>query len=66
MSNARIISILFGLAAVCALMALAWYQTHGGPIVLSKSGFIIAMMAVFALIRVLYALIRCTSRRSKT
>jgi hypothetical protein len=61
MSNARIASILFGLAAACALIALAWYQTHGGRMILSISGAVIAVVVMLALMRFIPALIRCIS-----
>lgn len=69
MSNARIASILFTLAAACVLIALAWYQTHGGRMILSISGAIAIVVMVLALMRFLPALIRymftkgsCTAR----
>lgn len=64
MSNARIASIFFGLAAACVLIALAWYQTHGCPMILSTSGAIVAAVMVLALIRFIPALIRCVSKGS--
>ncbi|WP_284321489.1 hypothetical protein [Dyella acidisoli] len=64
MSNARIASILFGLAAACVLIALAWYQAHGGRMILSTSGAIAAVVMVLALTRFIPALIRCMSKES--
>ena len=64
MSSARITSIFFGLAAACVLIALAWYQTHGGCMILSTSGAIVAVVMVLALIRFIPALIRCMSKGS--
>ena len=63
--NIRISSILFSLAAACALIAYAWYQSHGGPAVFSKFGLIFVMMTVLSLARALHALIGCAfARRS--
>lgn len=64
MSNARRASILFNLAAACALIATAWYQTRGGRMILSTSGVIVAVVMVFALMRFIPALIRCMSKGS--
>jgi hypothetical protein len=64
MSNARIASILISLSAACALIALAWYQTHGGRMILSTSGAIVAVVMVLALMRFISALIRCMSKGS--
>lgn len=58
MSNARIASILFGLVAACALIALAWYQAHGGHRILSISGAIAIVVMVLALMRFIPALTR--------
>ena len=58
MSNARIASILFGLVAACALIALAWYQAHGGHMILSISGAVAIVVMVLALMRFIPALIR--------
>jgi membrane protein YdbS with pleckstrin-like domain len=58
MSNARIASILFGLVAACALIALAWYQSHGDRMILSISGAIAIVVMVLALMRFIPALIR--------
>jgi membrane protein YdbS with pleckstrin-like domain len=64
MSNNRIVSILFSLAIACALIALAWYQTHGGHMMLSISDAIAAVAMVFALVRFIPALIRCITKRN--
>lgn len=64
MSNARIASILISLAAACALIALPWYQTHGGRMILSTSSAIVAVVMLLALMRFIPALIRGMSRRS--
>ena len=63
MSNARIASILFGLVAACALIALAWYQAHGDRMILSISGAIAIVVMVLALMRFIPALIRCMSTK---
>ena len=63
MSNARIASILFGLAAACALIALAWYPAHGNRIILPISGAIAIVVMVLALMRFIAALIRCMSTK---
>ena len=63
MSNIRIASILFSIVIASALIALAWYQTHGGHIVLSVSNAIVAMAVVFSLLRFIPALIRCVTKR---
>ena len=65
MLHARIVSILFCLTVVCGLLVLEFYQTHG-PVVLTKSSCITAMVMVFALTRALYALIQCVSRCRST
>ncbi|URL57924.1 hypothetical protein IM816_15110 [Luteibacter flocculans] len=63
MSNARIASILFGLVAACALIALAWYQAHGDHMILSISSAIAIVVTVLALMRFIPALIRCMSNK---
>lgn len=58
--------LLFNLAAVCALLALEWYETHGGVVILPKNAFIFAIVLVFPVMTGLYGCARCVfgARRS--
>ncbi len=54
--------VLINLALVCGLLALEWYETHGGPIVVPTKSFIFLMLLVPPLTTVFYALLRCRPR----
>ena len=55
--------ILLNLIAVCALLFVSWYQTHGGPVLLPKQDLLFAILAVSPATSLLYALVRCRPRR---
>ena len=63
MLKSRVTFILLNLALVCALLALEWYQTHGGPFLLPKEDFLFAILAISPLTSILYALVRCRPSR---
>lgn len=66
MSNSRLSFILLNLILVGALLALAWYQTHGGPVILPQQGLLFAIVAVYPLTSLIFVWARCGPGRSKT
>ncbi|MBM7131869.1 hypothetical protein [Dyella mobilis] len=59
MSNVRIASIVLSLVLAGGLIALAWYQAHGGHLILPISDLIFIVVMLFALVRFATAVIRC-------
>lgn len=55
-------AILFTFAAVCALLGLEWFETHGGPVLIPPRAIVFAIMQVSVLAPVLNALARCRQR----
>ena len=65
MFKPRLTFICLNLAAVCALLGLSWYQTHGGPPLVSKQGLVFAMLAVSPLTSILYGVFGCRPCRGQ-
>ena len=55
--------LVFNLAAVCALLGLEWYETHGGVVILPKNAFIYAIVLVSPVMTGLFACFRCAFGR---
>ena len=51
--------LLFNLAAVCALLGLEWYETHGGVVILPKNAFVLAIVLVSPVMTGLFGYVRC-------
>ncbi len=63
--KSRLTFICLNLAAVCALLGMEWYETHGGPVIIPPRDFIFAMLAVLPVMNVLYALVGCRPHRGQ-
>lgn len=57
--------LLFVFAAVCALLGLEWYETHGGPVLIPPRDIIFVILLVSPLASVLNTVARCRSRVKK-
>lgn len=58
--------ILLNLILVGALLAVAWYQRHGGPVILPQQGLLFAIVSVFPLTNLIFTWARCRPGRGKT
>ena len=55
--------LLFILAAVCALLGLEWFETHGAPVLIPPKDILFAIVLVSPLTTILYTVSRCRPRR---
>lgn len=54
--------LLFVFAAVCALLGLEWFETHGEPVLIPLKDIVFAILLVSPIAIALNALVRCHLR----
>lgn len=62
MSKVSFKLVLINLVVIGALLALEWYETHGGPVVVPPKSFLFVILMVSPLTTIVYALQRCRPR----
>ena len=57
--------VVFNFAVICVLLALEWYETHGGAVIIPPKDVFFVILLVSPLTTVLYTLNRCLFHRNK-